>query len=158
MVMLKRRTWKNTEYPELASKGGQLCAAKLKDFATLAEVFDIILFVEIKFPDAVRQQADMFCEVISLRIRDVPVDATQRETLYDRARRQFATFDKSFNVTAGYLSAWQKLRKQLHRKQKDILENDDNTYPSLQLLLHKPFYMHADTKQVSGMFLLLKSV
>ena len=124
-LQMTERTWKNTEWPELAlttPEGDGVCKV---DAVTVGNVLGTIILVEMEFPNDHDKQAARFCGVLQRGCRGVATDIRARRSLYERARRKFALFGGR-QATAGYLWTRRQLKKKLAKKGVDITTNYDH--------------------------------
>ena len=131
MVLVKRRTWKDTAWPDATLISSENPEATKADSLELRQVFDAILLVENEFGGSVEQQASRFCDVLKRGCRGLPEDPRLKRALYDRARRKFASQDRSWNVSGGYLHSWMRVKKSLAKHKVGILDLDDDSRPGL---------------------------
>ena len=147
MVLITRRTWDESGWPGLTVIEPEQAQKPKRDFVAQRTVFDIIVLAEAEFDGSV-DQAARFCDVLSRGFGGVPECQEERRTLYDRARRNFATFTGKL-PTGGYLSVRRSVQKKLSRKGLSISDYPDDHYPDLKKELEKPFFIIPGAAQVN---------
>ena len=149
MVLIKRRTWKNTEWPDVTLMSPEKPEATKADRLELRQVFDTIVLAETDFEDSVESQAIRFCDVLKRGCRGVPEDVRLMRALYDRARKKFAILDRSSHPTGGYLRSWTRVKKALAKQKMNILDLDDDMRPGLKSELTQPFFIDLKASRVT---------
>ena len=148
MVLIKRRTWKDTAWPDATLTSSENPEATKADSLVLRQVFDVILLAVNEFGGSVEQQASRFCDVPKRGCRGVPENPMSQRNLYDSERKQFAILDRTWGVTGGYLYSWKKVKRVLAKQKIDILDLDDDSRPGSMIELTKPFFIDHRASQV----------
>ena len=150
MRFVPKRTWGDSNFVGVVQKQGNLPQHLKRGSVQHKEVFDLLIYVAQAEPKFVKNQVQLFCDILGKTLRGVPTSLKPREWLFQRACARYAKLGKK-----GKETGYRQLRRDVV-KQAGVWEvMDEMADEGLHRFLVAPFYANEDNKTVPPPFLFI---